>query len=84
MVVLAPFPELILDSPGCLVEQPRLEPASLRIVTKLRQMAREGDRRFLNDFIGLGIQKPGFDGKIAHELAVNSIKFLPTFGVVTR
>jgi hypothetical protein len=42
------------------------------------------DGCFLNDLIGFGIGKSGFDGEIADQLAIDAVKFLPALRVIAN
>jgi hypothetical protein len=64
--------------------KPGLEPAHLGVIAIFRQVPRRCDGRFLHNLVRLRVGQAGLNRKIAHEFAINPVKSLPAFGVVTR
>src|SRR5262245_14166825 len=77
------FAELVPDSPGRYVQQPRLEGTPGRIVGELGQLARHGDDRFLHDVVGLRLGAAGLEGEAPNQVPITVIEFLPAGLVLT-
>src|SRR6266478_3793969 len=45
-------------------------------------MSRHGNGRFLDYLIRLGVRQPRLDSEIAHQLAINPTKLLPSLGII--
>src|SRR5262245_5589192 len=69
------FAELVPDSPGRYVQQPRLEGTPGRIVGELGQLARHGDDRFLHDVVGLRLGAAGLEGEAPNQVPITVIEF---------
>src|SRR5262249_5840947 len=76
------FLELIQNAPARQVEEPRLEPALLWIIDKLREPPRHPDGSFLHHFLGFVRRETGLGGEESDQPAINPVKLLPALRVV--